>query len=230
MENQAKTIAVQNAPAADSGVTKEANAGTLTVDEVKQGKYDEPGELTAQLRQVITTISHYPKKRITNDMQDNVFSQEEFGVGTQDFETKENRVTWFPVPKGSTVASVNAKLAEYPAKRLYKVLSNRPILNSNQKSAINNRITTESIIAEGQVIRYPENPDTLADGTAGKIVLDPAGKVQYRAVYFSATGKADEDRRTADSADFYAPTSLSNELGDRMDTTSVADQNADQKM
>jgi hypothetical protein len=67
------------------------------------------------------------------------------------------------------------------------------------------------VIANSQVIRYPENYAEKPE-LAGKLILDPNGKVQYRGVYFRTTKVADQDLRTANPADFYASAEIKVEL------------------
>jgi hypothetical protein len=232
MENQAKTIQEQSvaSPAQSAGITKAVKAGKITIDSVAKGTYDGDGEVTAQLRQVVTVKSKYPKKQIANNMQDNIFSVEDFGFEMVEYENEENRVAWINVPEGSTVKSVAAQLKKFPDARLYKVLSNKPILTDNQKYAINNGITTIDVFAASQAVRIPTTPDTEEQGTAGDLVPDPAGKIQYRSVFFSKDGKADQDNRTAKADDFYAPQELANEFAELTGTNTVADIEGGQRM
>lgn len=232
MENSTSTQTSTQTTNADAarGIEKIAIAGSITVDSVKKGMYDGDKEETAQLRQVVTLKSKYPKKQIANSHQDNVFGVEDFGYESLEFENKENRVTWINVPQGSTPVQVAAKLEAFPNARLYRVLSNRPILTDSQKYAIDNKITTIGVFAASQAVRVPENDETKENGTAGKLALDPSGKIQYRAIFFSKDGKADQDNRKADPADYYATNELEAEFKAMTSDSSVADVVEDQKM
>ena len=191
----------------ESQVRKETSVGALTVSRVFTNTFQKEGTLTAELRQPVETKSFYPSKQIANNMQDNVFALEEFGFQEQEFSNTENRVSWIDVPVGTTAEDVTAKLAAAGDAGLYRVLSNHPILTSNQMYAINNEITTKEAIAESQVVRMPESSDT-----PGVLALDPNGKPQYRAVFFSIDGKADTEKRNADAEDFYTTELISSEL------------------
>ena len=51
-------------------------------------------------------------------------------------------------------------------------------------------------IANRQVLRYPEDDDR--GHKKGELILDTAGKPQYKACFFSDTAKEDVDNRTAE--------------------------------
>lgn len=195
-------------------IRKESSETAISVAKVEDGLYKKEGQQQAELRQQIETTSFYPSKKISNDMQDNVFGASDFGDShkEQEFKNTETRVAWLPVPEGMTADQVASKIAAAPSARLYKVMANSPILTEDQKYAITAGLRTKAEFAESQVTRYPDNEQTQRNGTAGKLVLDPAGKLQYRAIFFSGNGQADKDLRTADANDYYASEALQTEL------------------
>jgi hypothetical protein len=184
-----------------NGIRKEVVKGQIVFDEAKgfyvSNEFQKAGSLTAQLRQTITTKAFYPSKQVDSDLQQNIFNAADFGYAENEYESVENRVAWLLVPSNYTVEGFKAKLAEAIAQgaTIYKVLSNSPILDKNQLYAISQGQRTIDQYANQQVVRVPENKETIADGTAGTIVLDNAGNVQYRKTYFWGTPKADMDIR-----------------------------------
>lgn len=190
----------------ESRIRKVSTENPISVSRVWDGNYKKDGQQQAELRQEVITKSFYPSKKISNNMQDNIFGAGDFGATHQEheFENKETRVAFLPVPEGMTPEQVTAKIAANSSARLYKVLSNRPILTEDQTYAINAGLRTEEEFANSQVVRYPDNEQTQRDGTAGKIVLDPAGKPQYRSIFFTNSGAEDKDLRTPESTDFFA--------------------------
>ena len=202
-------------PTQDQRVRKEVSKGALEVSRVYAADYQKEGTLTAEIKQTITTKSYYPSKSVSNNLQDNPFNTSEFGFSENEYTAQETRVVWVDVPVGSTVESVAAKLASLPDANLYKMLANKPILSDNQLYAIGAGLTTKDIIADKQVVRYP-----TGHPQAGQIILDPQGKVQYKATYFKTTAMADQDLRTADVNDYYATPNMNVELAGIM--TSVA--------
>lgn len=173
----------------------------LVAEEVYTSAYQKKNTETARLRQVVTTTAYYPSMKPTNSLSDNVFGDDEFkGTEEQPFTSTEQRVAFINVPAGTSLEEVNKRIKALGNKaRIYRILSNHPILTAEQKSAISNGITTKEIIADGQAVRYPEDHPEKG----GELILDTNGKVQYRAAYFSATGKEDEDYRTLDPNDVY---------------------------
>lgn len=207
-------------PTQDQRVRKEVSKGALEISRVYAADYQKEGTLTAEIKQTITTKSYYPSKSVSNNLQDNPFSTSDFGFSENEYTANETRVVWVEVPVGSTVESVAAKLATLPDANIYKMLANKPILSDNQVYAIGAGLTTKDIIADKQVVRYP-----TGHPQAGQIILDPQGKVQYKATYFKTTAMADQDLRTADVNDFYATPNMNVELAGIM-TSVAADQDA----
>lgn len=181
-------------------IRKVVSKSPIIVDKVYKSDYQKEGTLTAQLRQTVTTLSYYPSKAVSNNLQDNIFAAEQFGFGEQEFKNEENRVAWIDVPMGSTVESVTAQLSKFPEAELYRVMSNRPIITDHQKYAIDNNITTLDVFANSQAVRFP-----VGHPQEGELALDQnSGKVQYRAVFFKASKINDIDKRTSDPTDYYA--------------------------
>ena len=207
-------------PTQDQRVRKEISKGALEVSRVYAADYQKEGTLTAEIKQTITTKSYYPSKSVSNNLQDNPFNTSEFGFSENEYTAQETRVVWVDVPVGSTVESVAAKLASLPDANIYKMLANKPILSDNQLYAIGAGLTTKDIIADKQVVRYP-----TGHPQAGQIILDPQGKVQYKATYFKTTAMADQDLRTADVNDYYATPNMNVELAGIM-TSVAADQDS----
>lgn len=197
--------------------------GQLTVSRLYVGDYQKEGTQTAELKQVVETITSYPSSNVRNDMQDNPFANNDFGFEKKDFQNTRTDVAWIDVPKGVTLEQVQAKVA-VEGSTLYRVLSNRPILHSGQQNYIN-RIKTEvsgkteeekslevtimiDKIAERQLVRYSDQDAERA----GQLILDGFGKPQYKATFFSSKNKIDEDLRNSDPSDFYASESVKAEL------------------
>lgn len=203
-----ETLTLKSETQTSSGVKKQVSVSNITLDKVSvSGEFQKPGTLTAQIRQLVKTISSYPSKKTGSDMQANIFSTEEFGFGTQDFESIENRVAFLLVPEGTTEDAVKAKLeaANKASACIYRVLSNEPILDENQKYAIAAALRTKEMFANTQVVRYPDTEDNRVKGVAGKIWTDPQGHVQYRRTFFWNSSKADIDLRGGKSAYFSTP-------------------------
>lgn len=132
---------------------------------------------SAELRVVVTTS--YPTRQTNSD---GLFTTEEYGLESQDFES--NRVCWIDVPKGTTIAQVQAKIDALPNARIQRILSMKAILGDNQIAAIEKGITTLDVIEESQKVRDEEGN-----------VVEFNGKEFYKKLQFSAHGKADIDMR-----------------------------------
>lgn len=188
-------------------IRKEVSKDALSVSRVYESDYQKEGTHTAELRQTVTTKSYYPGKSVSNNMQDNIFGQSDFGFEEQEYTNNEKRVAWIDVPQGMTSEAVAEKLVQFPEATLYRVLSNNPILTDNQVYAINAGLTTKDNFAESQVVRYPEGSEN-----AGKLALDSNGKPQYRAIFFSNIAKEDMDLRTENADEFYASANIAAEM------------------
>lgn len=196
-----------------TGVRHESATTPITLDKIYKADYQKEGTLTAQIRQTVTTKSFYPSKKTSNNLQANIFSNEDFGFEEQEFTSTEERVAWLPVPANAKQAEVAKKLAAASAKGacIYRVLSNVPILSEDQKYAISQSLRTMDDFANSQVVRYPEGTKDKDDNDiSGQIVLDKAGNVQYRRTFFWNTPMDDQDAR--DANDVYISAELEAEL------------------
>lgn len=209
MEN-VNNASTATATVADDRIKKEVTTSNVSATKVYKSEWQKEGTETAELRQIVKTISLYPTKSVSNDLKDNIFDTKAFGFEEKPYENIETRVGWMDVPVGTTPEKVNELLTKFPGACLYKMLSNKPILTSDQKYAIDNNITTPEIIAARQAVRYSETHDVVAQ--RGQLIPDVNGKVQYRAIFFSKTARADVDSRTQDPADFFASVELQTEI------------------
>ena len=200
----------QNTVATEERIRKEVSKSGLEVTRVYKSDWQKEGTLTAEIKQTVKTSSFYPSKSVSNDMQDNVFGTKDFGFKDQIFENEETRIAWIDVPANATQESVVAQLNQFPNATLYRVLSNKPILTSDQKYAVEAKITTIEVIGARQVVRYPESHPQ-----SGSLVLDLNGKPQYRQVFFKATATEDIDSRTAEPNDFYASNEILAEINEK---------------
>lgn len=191
----------------DNGIRKQVNYTDVTVDKVYTADYQKEGTKTAQLRQEVVTKTSYPSKKVENNKSDNVFSSEDFSFDSSDYTNTEKRVAWILVPPSVSVDDVLSRIPKEAT--LWRELSNQPILTEDQAYAIENPDLELSLddIANRQVVRYPDNHEQ-----AGKIVLDPNGKPQYRAVFFSKEEKEDVDNRTENANEFYASEEIKKEM------------------
>lgn len=187
---------------------------------IYKSNYQKAGTETVMLKQEVETKSYYPSTKLNNSLTKSIFEQEELGADEQEFVSTETRVAFLNVPVGTAMSVVEERLAKVSDKaRIYRILSNRPILTDEQKSAIRNGITTLETIANSQVARYPKG-----SSNEGQLVLDPNGKVQYRATFFHAEGKEDTDMRTADENDVYMTDEIREELNGDFITVNHEDQ------
>lgn len=186
-----------------TGVKKTVTKSVITLDKVgvSNPDFQKEGTKTAQIRQVVTTLSSYPEKKVDSNMQSGLFATEEFGFGSKDYVNHENRVAFLLVPLTKTEDEIKANIAAANAKGacIYRVLSNDVILDDNQAYAIREGLRTKEQFANSQVVRFPETDATKADGTAGKIQRDAQGNVQYRKTFFWHEPKADMDLRNGKS-------------------------------
>jgi hypothetical protein len=190
----------------EQGKRVEVSKSSLEISRVHATAFQKEGTLTAEIKQTMTTKSFYPSKSVANNLQDNPFSNQDFGFSEKEFVTTSRRVVWVDVPLDSTVESVVAKLAALPEATIYRIYANKPIISDNQAYGIKAGLTTMDAIADKQVLRYGEG-----DTNAGKLILKN-GKPQYKADFFKSTAKADEDLRTEDPADYYATPTIKGEL------------------
>lgn len=179
------------------GVTRIESKGKITLDNIKPSLFKK-GTLTAQIRQIFTTLSKYPSMKVESDMQDSLFPISDFGAATRDYDSTEQRVAWIFVPMNITEEAMKVKLeiANENGATIYKVLSNAPKLDSNQQAGVNAGLTTFDTIANKQAVRYP-----VGHAQENQLIKDKAGNVQYRRTFYSNSPKADIDLR--DGVDIY---------------------------
>ena len=181
----------------NNATRKEVNRAAIGVDSITTSEFQKPGTLTAQLRQVVTTLSYYPSKKVTSNLNGGLFDEKDFGFEEQVFPSTENRIAWVLVPPNASIEVVKAMVAKLQANGavIYRVLSNQPILDDNQQYAITQGLKTIDDFANTQALRFPENPETIAKGTANKLILDAKGNVQYRKTFFWRSVREDADLR-----------------------------------
>lgn len=191
----------------DNVITHSTVRTAISLDRIYSNEFQKEGTLTAQIRQIVTTYSSYPSKRVASDMQNAIFSNNDFGFKPQVFESTETRVAWLLVPLGVTEAEVIAKIeaANKNGACIYRVLSNTPILDENQKYAIIAGLTTKDAFANSQAVRYG-----VGHKQEGQLTLDKAGNVQYRRTFFWNSPMDDQDARSA--SDVYLSAELAAEL------------------
>ena len=153
----------------------------ISVDNVSENTYKK-GIFQAQIRQTVTT--EYPSMRVGNSASDLLFSESAFNIPAGQTYTS-TRVTWIPVPAGTTKEQVEARLATVPDARIYRVISNKieDVLTAEQNQAVNAGLRTLESFKDSLMVRDSE----------GKAVTP----VQYRQNFFSAVGKEDVDMRTS---------------------------------
>lgn len=171
---------------------KTIQRGNVTFSRLFASGFQKPGSKTLEIKQLISTIMYYPTKKFNSDLQDALFTENDFGVEENGYETTETRVAWIPVPANYNEAQVKQVVANLPKEAcIYKILSNCPILTDNQRQAVNQNLKTMDDFADPQAIRYPNNSEF-----AGELILDAAGRVQYKRTFFSKTAQEDVDERT----------------------------------
>jgi hypothetical protein len=212
MEKRTKRFASAN------GVEKIVTLHPVTVDSVYVGmdgnrKIQKNGTLTAQLKQTVDTKSIYPTKSVVNSLQDNIFGAEAFNFEKKEYENTSVRTAWIDVPETHTLESVKAQLENFPDACIHQILSNKPILTTQQEYAIKNGIVTLDTIANRQVVRQRQGAtDAEGNDISNEIILDNHGKPFYRANYFRTSYKEDVDYRTEDANDFYVSEAIEMEL------------------
>lgn len=191
-----------------SGVKKVVSVSEITLDKLGvSGEFQKPGTITAQIRQIVRTESSYPEKKVTSNLQANFFATEDYGFGSKDYSNDENRVAFLLVPENATEAIIIAKLqtANAAGGCIYRVLSNSPILDDNQKYAISAALRTVNQFANSQVVRYPKTAENDLKGLSGKIWTDAAGNIQYRRTFYWNTPQEDVDLRDASKPVYMSP-------------------------
>lgn len=197
--------------AQQQGPRREVSKSPITVDKVDYGLFPKAGMEQAQLRQIVNVKSFYPAARIQNSMSDQLFGVNEFAsLEEKEFDSTETRVAWMPVPEGTTVETVQERLAKNPGAHLYRVLSNYPVFTEEQEQAIKAGLKTKDELAMKQIVRYPEGSRDAANlDISNEMILDQQGRIQYKQNYFTAdAAKEDIDRRSKDPEDYYVPQEL----------------------
>jgi len=190
-----------------TGISHSSSRTAISLDRIYKNEFQKEGTLTAQIRQVVTTTSVYPSKRVGSDLQNNLFATQDFGFENQIFTSNETRVAWLLIPQNSTEAEVLAKieLANKNGACIYRVLSNTPILDENQKYGISAGLTTKDNFANSQAVRYG-----VGHAKEGQLTLDKNGNVQYRRTFFWNSPMDDQDARSA--SDVYLSAELAAEM------------------
>lgn len=158
--------------------------GPILVDRVMPGMSESTG--IAVLKQEVKSI--YPAARGSNDKVSNIFGAEEFGTGQEYVNT---RWAIIKVPKGVTPEQVQAKLAQFPNAKLYRILSLNveDTLTQDQKDALESGLS-------GMTIEDYKNRNLVVHPETNEPILYN-GQPQYRAIFFDAKGRGDEDLRPA---------------------------------
>lgn len=165
--------------------------GKVTFSRLYKSEYQKEGSLTVEVKQIITKKSYYAAKKYNSDLQDNLFSDEEFGAEEKEYSSTETRVAWIQVPSTTTEAQVKQMILKLASTAcIFKILSNAPILDSNQQKAIDNNLKSLEDFSDAQVARYPRGSEK-----EGQVILDDNSKVQYRRTLFSKIHKEDIDLR-----------------------------------
>ncbi len=182
-----------------TGIRKETSKSAVILSRVYVNEFQKEGTKTAELRQEVTIKSFYPSKKTESSLQNGLADNSEFGFKEQEFFSKEERVAWVLVPANMPDAEVAKRVANDNTTNscIYRKLSNEPILDENQSYAITANLKTMDDFANSQVVRYPENEATKANGTAGKIIKDTNDNPQYRRTFYWKTPKEDIDVRDA---------------------------------
>lgn len=96
----------------NNALRRELHRKPVGVDSVGISKFQKEGSLTAQMRQVIETLSWYQAKQSANSNTHSLFDNHDFGDDYQDkpFTATENRIAFILVPPTSSVESVTRKL------------------------------------------------------------------------------------------------------------------------
>lgn len=179
--------------------------GKVTFSRLYKAEKQKAGSKTVEVKQTITTTSYYAGKKYNSDLQDALVSDDAFGAEEQSYTNTSTRVAWILVPSDFTEAKVKELLAKSPKQCIQQITSNAPILNENQQAAITNGIATLDSFANSQAIRYGSNSEN-----AGQLILDSAGRVQYKVNVWKKEATEDEDRRG--NGEYYVSAELVEEL------------------
>lgn len=189
-----------------NAIREEVKRMPIKFSRLYQSSVQKQGSTTLELKQELQKTSYYQSKKYSNDMQDSLFSDSEFGAEETSYSSTETRVAWINVPENTTEEDVKKKLLSSPKSCIYKILSNSPILTDNQKLAIRNGLKTIDDFALTQAVRYPDSHREKP----GELILDANDNIQYKQTYFSLTERNDIDLRG--NGDVYAPNELLEEV------------------
>ena len=190
-----------------NNVRKEVIDQPIVVSKIYKATYQTEGTMTAELKQTVITKNFYPTKSVSNELKDSLFSVAELGIPEgEPFESTETRVTWNDVPLDATIKSVTEQLKSFPEARIYKMLSNQPIISSSQQAAIDQGLTSLEKIADQQAVRYP-----LSNEKSGQLVISN-GKPFFRVTYLSLTNEKDTDTRDANQENVFMTAKMRQEL------------------
>lgn len=171
-------------------MAKTTNFRPITVDEVKAHQY-KPDLDQAQLRQVVVTDY---TSTIGNSNSDLLFQENDFNLEvSQSFES--TRVTWIPVPKGTTKEQVQSLLNSKRDARIYRIISHNVMdcLSEEQKMGMElDYSTLEDYKTKLEIKDRHGNP------------ID--GPTQYSQNFFSVSGKEDIDLRDKEVVREMTPT------------------------
>jgi len=205
---------VAQSAVAQDRIRKEETFHPILVTRVYKSEYQKEGTQTAELKQTVETKSFYPSKSVSSDLQDNPFDLKEFGFEESEYNASSVRVAWIDIPLDCTEEVAKAKIASLAKARLYRILSNHPIISDRQQYAIDNPIpgaTTRlsiEVLGDRQAVRYPKDHPT----NAGGLIMDTNGKPQFKAVFFRSTLMLDVDKRNEIKDDFYATPTMLEEM------------------
>lgn len=194
-----------------SDIKKTITKGEIVVSRVYKSDFQKEGSLTAELKQTVTTLSEYPSKSVSSNLQDNIFGESDFGYEPNVLSSERTNVAWIVVPETSTVEDVEAQLKKFPAATLYRITDSHPILSDSQAYAISQGLTTKDVFADKQIQRHGvDNPDM--GWSKGDIICDGLGRPIYKACFLSTTAKDDVAKADNDPKNYFASESIKNEM------------------
>lgn len=207
-------MSTQNAiPASNNGIRKESTASPIECTRVYDNEFQKAGTHTAELKMVINTVSYYPSKKVDSNLNATLFNASDFGFTEKSYPSKETRMAWILVPVGTTIEQVQTQLASVPGATIYKVMSNAPILDDNQKFAVGSGLRTLDQFADSQVVRHGDTkPDGTPNPDAGKLIKDSNGNPFYRRTMFWLSKREDADLRTSDATKHFLSSAIKAEL------------------
>lgn len=161
-------------------------------------EFQKEGTLTVELKQTVhSSITYPPKKSVSNKVLDNPFLNE-VQEKPKTFTRTKTFVAFLDVDEDYDIEDIETILNNYPNAVIYKILSNHPILNDNQKAVID---SIEDKDLKQQRFDVIANRQLVV--RKGRIILDGYGKPQYLATFYSNTPHEDIDLRTPEQQDYY---------------------------